>query len=470
MSLARRRGRAIHWAEAFGLSALVHVGMVVFVIDFVRDLELFAERPEIAPDILVTSLVLDQATLADIDIGAGAGGLEEVPDTVEPDTLTATDPESDALEPVEDPADDPAEEIAEETPEELEPETPEPVEPEVEEPAPVELETELAEAVEPEALTPETVEPEPLAAETLTPEPEPLAPVAAAPATPEPLSPLRPDDDELAALAPAGPERLAPSAPAAAPVAVAPVRPSAPTVAATAPRTQTVAPVSATPRVSRPAPVPAAPPPPPGSPQAVVAELISKIRAQVGDPCLVALPRQASDGAPELVMVAADEGGIGDFAAAVLADIDPRPGQRGVLVDPRQCAALTFLRENASYPAFRLTLGLTEDVLPSGEELSGAVGRAAGRYVSLLLVDDNGVVQDLGTWLSFAGEQARFSIPMRRDGAGRDTSQLLIALATNSRPATLNDLNGQLAADFFPALSDEVGNAVAVVMIPFDVR
>lgn len=452
--------RSIHWVEAFGLSALVHVGAVFLVIDFLNDIQLFRPAEEEPVDILVTSLVLDSQTIADAAVTSGGAGGDEGegedpgpesldPVEPEPETLAAAEPE-DLTEP------DPVEEL-----EPVEPELPEP-----ETPAPV-----AAESLTPEPVTPDTLEPElaDIAPETL----EPVAPALA----PEPLSPLRPDDDSVAALVPLdGGSGVAGTATLAAPVterltASAPSAEVATIAPAIGTSTTTIAPVINRPAVSPPAPPrPAVAPPTPGSPAAVVAELVAKIRASVADPCLVAMPQQGADGAPELVMLAADETSVTDFAAEVLEGIEPRPGQRGVLVDPRQCPAATYIRENASYPAFRLEIGLSGDVVPSGGELSGAVARAGGRYVSLLLVDVNGVVQDVGSYLTFGSGEARFSIPIRRDGPNRDTSQMLIALATDSRPDTLDAQNGQLAEDFFPALRTELGTRIPIVMIPFDVR
>jgi len=101
--------------------------------------------------------------------------------------------------------------------------------------------------------------------------------------------------------------------------------------------------------------------------------------------------------------------------------------------------------------------------------LQGAIG-PGGNYVSLLLVDDNGVVQDLNTYLSFAAGEVRFEVPLRRAGNARDTSAMLIAVASDSRPATLDTQNGQEADVFFAALRAELGSNIPIVMIPFDLR
>ena len=201
-----------------------------------------------------------------------------------------------------------------------------------------------------------------------------------------------------------------------------------------------------------------------------MSELVSRIRANVSDTCLIAIPQQAADGAPELVIVTASEADVAPYAEAILDGVEPRPGQRSVLLDPRQCAVLDYVRQNRSYPAFRMSFGLAADQIDSGDQLVGAVGGTAGRYVSLLLIDDNGVVQDLGQYLSFAGDEARFDVPLRRAGSARDTKQLLVAIGTNSRPQSVDVQNGQLAADYFEALNAEVGNNVPIVMLPFDVR
>lgn len=489
-----RDGRAIHWAEAFGLSAAVHVGVVFFALDFINDIRFLPDTEDQRPDLLVTSLVLDADTLAaatQVAPETAPGALDETDpetlDDVDPETLTGATPDTEtaaapeelaALEPEQ------AETLAPEEPEALEPETPEALEPET----PEALEPETPDPVVAEPLTPEPVTPEPETPEAVTPDtltadapdltPEPLTPLEPAPLAPQALSPLRPQNDTVAALAPlagGGTERLTATAPSVGtadrltattptitPNAVAPV---------TSGSVQTVAPRVTRPTLAPPPlPRPAVAPPLPGSPEAVVGELVAKIRARVGDTCLVAVPQTAADGAPELVMLSSSETAIADFAAAVLDGVDPRPGQRAVLLDPRQCDALNYVRENPSYPAFRLTVGLATDQLSGQASLQGAIGRAGGNYVSLLLIDDNGVVQELNQYLTFAAGEARFDVPVRRAGNARDTSQLLFAVVSTSRPRTLTEQNGQEAAVFFQALRQELGAGAPIVMIPFDLR
>jgi hypothetical protein len=507
--------KAIHWAEALGLSAAVHAGAAFLLFNFSVDLDrLIPDAPPERAELLITSLVLDTNAL--VSATNQAAGVEEVEEidaanelndgvNVDPELLEPVNPDENFADPVE-PVDPVAEVVADiDEPEDItepealaEVEAPETVEeiealedvaaieaPEdvaaVEAPedvAAIEAPEDVAAVEAPEDIAPIEA-PEDLAAVTIEPEtiegtdladtaqaetaPEEIAPVEqAGDLTPEAISPLRPEVPELSPTGTAAlgnaPQRLA----AVAPAALSPER--------IAPRAVGIGTIS-TAAATRPTrSLPTVAPPAPGTPEAVVSELVNRIRANVSSTCLIAIPQQATNGAPELVIVTASEADVAPYAAAILDGVEPRPGQRSVLVDARQCAVLDYVRQNRSYPAFRMAFSLTEDQINSGDQLVGAIGRTAGRYVSLVIVDDNGVVQDLGQYLSFVGNEARFDVPLRRAGSARDTKQLLVAIGTNSRPSSVDAQNGQLATTYFEALNAEVGNNVPIVMLPFDVR
>ncbi len=341
--------------------------------------------------------------------------------------------------------------------------SPEALDPTTDDPDPVEPET----PPEPEEIA--AIEPEPEPAPE--PEPESIAPVAEM--APEPvaavdaatLSPIRPEGEGAAGLAPVGATDVRPVAPVAsaaidAPEAIRSV------VAAPEP----VAAVQSVPEPA-PAPVPAAQDPevtqgPPG----VVDEFILRIRGQLALPCLVATPRRDPAGEVSLEFMAANEGDILSFASDLLANVAAPPPVRNMLVDPRQCPALNFVREGARYPTFPLAIAVQSPDVASGGRLQGALQGAGGRYVTLIVVDDNGVVQDLGPYLAFSGDTVTFDVPMSRFGPARDTQQLLLALATPGRPTALDTHNGFLAAEFFAALRQSVDRNAPMAMIPFALR
>ncbi len=158
------------------------------------------------------------------------------------------------------------------------------------------------------------------------------------------------------------------------------------------------------------------------------------------------------------------------FVTEVLSDPDAPVENRRVLIDSRQCAALDFARARPSYPSFRVDMGLQSRIVASGDRLTGRIRNIAGRYTSLLLIDSNGVVQDLRRFTRFTQGSAEFDVPVTRDGAQRDTAQLLLAVASPARPATVTQMSGRLAQDFFPPLAQELGNQAVIAILPFDVR
>lgn len=299
--------------------------------------------------------------------------------------------------------------------------------------------------------------------------PDAAAPPAAAevaagevPTTPAPDI-LRPQRGEVLladpglALPPSGGGKLA------APVvnAAIPLAPSG-----TGIETANLAAPAATPAPSAPAPARPAEPPPP-----LLLALIDGIRARVAEPCLLALPDVLPDGQVRLTVLADGDRQMSGFLDVMRALAEGASfAERRLLIDRRQCPALTWLRGAPGYPVFGLGLGLARDSLPSGEALQGAIGEAAGAFTTLLLVDDNGVVQDLGRFLLFSGGQARFDMPVTRVGAARDTGQILIAITTPERPEGLGALVGHRADAVFPKLSAALRTGALLGVAPFFVQ
>ncbi|MEL6423981.1 MAG: hypothetical protein AAFQ33_00855, partial [Pseudomonadota bacterium] len=221
----------------------------------------------------------------------------------------------------------------------------------------------------------------------------------------------------------------------------------------------------------RPTTEPATPPAAPPQDPALTA-LLERIRDRLADACLLALPENQPSGTPRVTVIAAQESALRSFTEEVVEPtrLDTPVDNRQVFVDERQCPALRFARSNARYPGTPVTVGLARAEIESGDALVGVLGNVAGRYTSLLIVDDNGVVQNLRRFVSFSGGEVTFDVPMTRSGPSRDTSQLLVVLATDGRPRTVTEQAGQLAEDFFAALETELGTDPLISIVPFRVR
>lgn len=209
-------------------------------------------------------------------------------------------------------------------------------------------------------------------------------------------------------------------------------------------------------------PAPAMPETPPAGEAAAetdprLIELFQRIRDRLTAPCLLALPALAADGQIRLNLMASDDGQIPGLLRDLTQGLETEVTGQAVLLDPRQCPGLAFARRDLRYPVFPLAVQLQAQDVASGDSLRGTISGGTGRYVTLILVDDNGATHDLRRYLVNSGGKISFDVPVARDGDARDTHQLLIAVATPARPETVSRAAGELAEDFFDQLGREIG-------------
>lgn len=190
--------------------------------------------------------------------------------------------------------------------------------------------------------------------------------------------------------------------------------------------------------------------------------LIEAIRDRLDQPCLIALPQIGPQDGMGLTVLADNERAIARILLD-LAGLRPDPAQdRRVLLDPRQCPAIIFARRSPTYPVFPLAISLEQQDLNSGAEMRVRVAAPAGHDTTLLLVDDNGVMQNLRRFRQVEGEVAHFDVPVARADAARDTSQVLIAIASPAPIGALTSYDGRLAQDAFHALEAETAQGALI--------
>ncbi|WP_414896697.1 hypothetical protein [Rhodovulum sp. YEN HP10] len=215
---------------------------------------------------------------------------------------------------------------------------------------------------------------------------------------------------------------------------------------------------------------PAAGPSEPRARDLAAAALIRRIRETPAPDCLLALPRRDAEGGAGVDLIAASEAGMADYVGRLLTGDLAGTAERRRLIDPRQCPVLELLRDSPDYPATRLGLGLDRAEIVSGGRLTGSLRGVGGRYVLLLLIDNNGVVQDLQRFLSFAGNRAKFEVPVTLAGPARDTSQLLLAVASDGPVPGLRAQIGRRADQVFPPGRRAALGAAALALVGFDLR
>ncbi|NDW06105.1 hypothetical protein [Jiella pacifica] len=192
-------------------------------------------------------------------------------------------------------------------------------------------------------------------------------------------------------------------------------------------------------------------------PQATLAELVA---AYPGGNCFAALT-EAGKAAGEFRITALsdDQGRLEDFADTLI-EQSPKEAFRRVYIDggevaEAQCRALASLPDMPGYPAYGLTLELDQRRIVSGRTLAGGIaGVPAGDTLDLLLVDDEGLVQSLSSYLTRKGATARFEVPVTASGPETRTAQILIALTLPEALIHADGAGGEPAGPFFEELAE----------------
>ncbi len=310
--------------------------------------------------------------------------------------------------------------------------------------------------------------------------PAPAAVAAQNPASPDPAARAAPSAPS--AVAASGAARVAAVAPVASlSPAVRPAQPAAPNAAPPGPvAAPALAPVpSLPPPASSPAQEGIAAPLPENAPLAPANEdtydTVLDHLAEVAQPaCFAAMPSLSDEGAFQLEVFARDAADLDLFRNRLETRLGQRmPNTTMKAISADQCATLDFLTGGPSYPRFQLFFDLPQRVIASGAALEGRIGNTSGGFVTFLVVDDEGTVQDLATFLKFVPGGAQFSVPLSLTAGPVETQQLLIVLSTPARLRTVETQNGSKAESFFPMLAAELrerGQTEDAAIVAFSVR
>jgi len=197
--------------------------------------------------------------------------------------------------------------------------------------------------------------------------------------------------------------------------------------------------------------------------------------AEIAKPaCFAAMPSLSDEGAFQLEVFARDTADLAEFRNRLESRVGQRmPNTTMKPISQDQCEVMTFLTEGPSFPRFKLFFDIPRRVIRSGEALEGRIGNTSGGFITFLVIDDEGTVQDLATFLQFVPGGARFSIPLSLTAGPVETQQLLLVLSTAARLRTVELHNGTKAETFFPMLSAELrerGQTEDAAIVAFSVR
>jgi hypothetical protein len=128
-----------------------------------------------------------------------------------------------------------------------------------------------------------------------------------------------------------------------------------------------------------------------------------------------------------------------------------------------QCAGISFTRLVLGDSAPTVRIGLERKELDVGHNLAGRVTGSRLEFVTLLVVDDSGVVHNVLDHLTPEAADLAFDIPVQPVDDGADRVQLLMAVGASRPLPLLASTTPVHSDDFFPALRDQTVDAGAVL-------
>jgi serine/threonine-protein kinase len=205
----------------------------------------------------------------------------------------------------------------------------------------------------------------------------------------------------------------------------------------------------------------AALPPPSGS---RAQQIQSYINQYDGGDCFFITPTMVSANAARI-----DGYGATSSAFQVLDDAFKRTNGFEADIEVRQvtaaqCPAITFLGRLRHERARAPQLQIAQPSIRSGEAVTGSIDGVGSNSVQLLLVSDEGSVQDISALLKPSGDARTFNLRLQRTGAAGAQPQLLVAVVSGRPLATLQGAQSTPADQLFPLALTEAartGQAIA---------
>jgi serine/threonine-protein kinase len=209
------------------------------------------------------------------------------------------------------------------------------------------------------------------------------------------------------------------------------------------------------------------------APASLAERMRNFVRFYDGGACFFAVPVSFDGQRPRIDGFGSDVEPILTFGAelrrafGIDADIEVRQ------ITGEQCPAIGFIGGLLKSRLPELAVRLDADYIASGGELRGHIEGAALPWVSLLLVDDDGMVHDVSKYLRRSNVGLEFAVPVYLTAQGKDRNQLIVAIAASRALDRLKLTEPAAGSELFPAVvneADATQNDIAIGIEAFQVE
>lgn len=166
-----------------------------------------------------------------------------------------------------------------------------------------------------------------------------------------------------------------------------------------------------------------------------------------GGPCFYASTMDISDKSIQIEGFATNVTMLEKMDSEFQAKHDMEPDIQARLIAKEQCAVVEFLQAVRFNKMIKPTLNLSGTNVSSGQPLKGQLAKIKDGVVSLLLIDNAGVVYNLENFLVVKGDTASFNIKLIDLETRDPLPQLILALSSRKKIEEIQTAEPELASE-----------------------
>lgn len=177
-----------------------------------------------------------------------------------------------------------------------------------------------------------------------------------------------------------------------------------------------------------------------------------------GGSCFYASTMDISDKSIQIEGFATDVTMLEKMDSQFQAKHNMEPDIQARLIDKEQCAVVDFLQAVRFNKMIKPTLSLSSTNVSSGQPLKGQLAKIKDGFVSLLLIDNAGVVYNLENFLVVKGDTASFNIKLIDLETRDPLPQLILALSSRKKIDEIQAAEPELASELLGRIQKSVEN------------
>ena len=171
--------------------------------------------------------------------------------------------------------------------------------------------------------------------------------------------------------------------------------------------------------------------------------------------CFLAVPREIQRDGAIVTGFAPQADDLASFERQFISATEAGLTLDRQMISPDQCAALELAGAMSPKDGGGLALQLVEAEIGDGDDLVADITNVRLPYLNLILVDDDGMAQDVSGYVLPVSGRLQFRAPLHLRANGRGRTQLLIALSSEKDIDMLEFEGQRSAASVFPLAMGE---------------